>query len=84
MESRGMEIWNVVVQICMPGFTILGFFLVSVKLPQYGVIAGLISEIFWLYGSYRAWKQAKQIGIFINTILATIIFAYGVLNYWYF
>jgi len=68
----------------MPGFTTLGFLLVALKLPQYGVIAGLISEIFWLYASWRAWKEADQIGIFINTILATIIFAYGVLNYWVF
>lgn len=83
MESRAQKIWNGVVQVCMPGFTILGFLLVALKLPQYGVIAGLISEIFWLYASYRAWKEADQVGIFINTILATLIFAYGVVNYWF-
>jgi hypothetical protein len=54
------------------------------KLPQYGVIVGLFSEIFWFYAAWRAWKDAKQIGILINTFLATLIFAYGVLNYWYF
>jgi hypothetical protein len=84
MESRGMKIWNVTVQICMPTFTIASFLLTSMKLPQYGVIAGLFSEIFWFYAAWRAWKGAGQIGILINTFLATIIFAYGVLNYWYF
>ena len=84
MESSTHRSWNIIVQICMPGFTTLGFLLVALKLPQYGVIAGLISEIFWLYASWRAWKEADQIGIFINTVLATIIFAYGILNYWVF
>ncbi len=83
MESRGMRIWNIVVQICLPLFTIGGFFLTALKLPAYGVIAGLISQIFWLYASYRAWKKADQIGVFVNTIVSTLIFAYGVLNYWF-
>ena len=82
-ESRAMRIWNAVVQVCMPLFTIMGFLLVSMKLPQWGVISGLISEIFWLYASWRAWKEAEQIGIFINTVLATLIFIYGVINYWF-
>jgi hypothetical protein len=84
MESRGERIWNVVVQVCLPLFTIGGFLLTSLKLPQYGVIAGLLAQIFWLYASYKALRTAKQVGIFINTICSTVIFAYGVLNYWYF
>jgi hypothetical protein len=84
VESRPHRIWNIIAQIGMPTFTIGSFLLTSMKLPQYGVIAGLISEIFWFYASWRAWKGAGQIGILINTILATLIFAYGVLNYWVF
>jgi uncharacterized membrane protein (UPF0136 family) len=83
MESRAERIWNLIVQVCLPGFTILGFFLTALKLPQYGVIAGLFSEIFWAYASYRAWKEG-QWGIAITTVIATLIFAYGILNYWYF
>lgn len=83
MESRAEKIWNIVVQICLPGFTILGYLLTSLKLPQYGVIAGLVSEIFWAYASYRAWKE-DQWGIALTTVVATLIFAYGILNYWYF
>lgn len=71
-----------IVQVCLPTSTILGFLLISLKLPQYGVIISLISQIFWLYASYKAWKSANQFGIFINTILSTLIFAYGVINYW--
>ncbi len=82
MEPQSPKGWNTIVQVCLPLFMLGSFFLTSLKLPQYGVIAGLIAQIFWLYASYRAWKSANQVGIFINTILSTIIFTYGVINYW--
>ena len=83
MESRGERIWNLVVQICLPAFTILGYALVAVKLPQYGLISGLISEIFWAYASYRALKEG-QWGIAVTTVIITFVFIYGILNYWVF
>ncbi|MDR3571972.1 MAG: hypothetical protein P4L81_07375 [Candidatus Pacebacteria bacterium] len=81
MDQSEQGIWNSIVQVCLPLFTIGGFLLTSLKLPQYGVIAGLISQIFWLYASYRAWRKADQLGIFANTVLSTFIFIYGVINY---
>jgi len=83
MESRGMKIWDLTVQVCLPTFTILGFLLTSLKLPQYGVISGLISQIFWASAAYRAWKEANQWGIVLTSIVATLIFIYGVINYWF-
>ncbi len=73
---------NSLMQIGLVGFTALGFLLTSLKLPQYGVAANLISQIFWLYSSYRAWRRADQIGIFIATICITFILIGGVVNYW--
>ncbi len=73
---------NSLMQIGLVGFTMLGFLLTSFKLPQYGLIANLISEIFWVYSSYKAWKQANQIGIFITTLCISIIVLWGVINYW--
>jgi len=61
----------------------LGFLLTGLKMPEYGLIANLISEIFWLYSSYRAWKEANQIGIFVTTILVTLVLLYGIINYWF-
>ena len=52
------------------------------KLPHYGVAANLVGQIFWLYSSYRAWREADQIGMFILTIGITLILLYGVANYW--
>ncbi len=72
-----------VVQVCLPLFTVLGFALVSFKMPAYGVAVSLFAQIFWLYSSYKSWKTAGQLGIFINTIILTMVFAYGVVNYWF-
>lgn len=73
---------NTLMQVGLVGFTGLGFLLTSLKLPQYGVIANMIAQIFWLYSSYRAWRQADQVGIFIATLLITLILVGGVFNYW--
>jgi hypothetical protein len=74
---------NNIAQIGLVVFSILGYLLTSFKLPQYGLIFALISEIFWLYSSYKAWKKADQIGIFIVTIVITLIILFGVTNYWF-
>lgn len=82
METGGSRVWNTIVQVGLPGLTTASFFLTSAKLPQWGVVVGLAAQIFWLYSSYRAWKEANQLGIFINTIIVTLVLAYGVINYW--
>lgn len=76
--------FNTVAQIALVLFTSLGFLFTALKLPQYGLIFNLISQVFWLYASYKAWKKADQIGVFINTLIITSILIYGVLNYWIF
>lgn len=73
---------NILMQIGLVAFTGLGFLLTSLKLPQYGVVANLVGQVFWLYSSYRAWREADQVGIFITTIGVTLILLYGVANYW--
>jgi len=74
--------FNNFMQAGLIAFTMLGFLLTSLKLPQYGLILNLISEIFWLYSAYKAWKQANQIGIFITTVIITLIIISGIINYW--
>jgi hypothetical protein len=78
-EQRSL---NSFMQVGLVGFTMLGFLLTSLKLPEYGVVANLISEVFWLYSTYKAWKEADQIGMFINTLIVTAILIFGVINYW--
>ncbi len=76
--------WNNIAQVCLVVFTSLGFLFTSLKMPEYGLIFNLISQVFWLYAAYKAWKEAKQIGIFINTLIICAIVLFGVLNYWFF
>lgn len=71
-------------QVLLPFFTIAGFALTALKLPQWGLISNLIAQIFWLPSSYKAWKQAGQIGIFATTTIITLITIVGVANYWLF
>lgn len=75
--------FNTFIQIGLVGFTVIGYLLISMKMPEYGMIFNLISQIFWLYSSYRAWKDANQIGVLITTIIMASIMLYGVVNYWW-
>jgi len=74
--------FNTAMQVGLVFFTMLGFLLTAMKLPQYGLVSNLIAQIFWFYAAYKAWREANQIGILINTFFITLIVAYGVVNYW--
>lgn len=76
------SLFDKITQFALPIFTILGFLLTSLKMPELGLVFNFISQIFWLHASYLAWKKANQIGIFITTIIITLILLYGILNYW--
>jgi len=80
--ARYRPVFDKITNVCLPAFTICGFLLTSLKLPQWGLAANLAAEIFWVYSSYRAWKQANQIGVFISTIIITFILIGGLVNYW--
>lgn len=75
--------WNNTAQVLLVVLTAAGFLLTSLKLPQYGLIFNLISQVFWLYSSYIAWKKADQIGMFIATLFFMVIVLGGVINYWF-
>lgn len=83
MEKDKKSYFNLATQFLLPAFTVLGFALTALKMPEYGLIASLISEVFWLYSGWKAWKEAGQIGIFITTLIITIIVSYGIVNYWF-
>ena len=70
-------------QIILPTLTVTGFLLTGLKKPEIGLVVSLTSQIFWLYTSWQAWKKAKQIGIFITSIIVTVVLLFGVINYWF-
>lgn len=75
--------FNMFIQTGLVVFTIGGYLLTSFKLPQYGLILGLVSQVFWFYSSYKAWKESNQIGIFITTIFMIAVILFGIINYWF-
>lgn len=75
--------FNTFIQFGLIFFTVGGYLLTSFKLPQYGLIFGLISQVFWLYSSYKAWKESNQIGIFITTLFMIAVISFGIFNYWF-
>ncbi|MFO0703305.1 MAG: hypothetical protein U0525_01105 [Patescibacteria group bacterium] len=42
----------------------------------------MLAQPFWVYSSWKAYKEANQIGILVTTILFIIITAGGLINYW--
>ena len=82
-EALVSRVWiDRITNVCLPFFTILGFLLTSLKIPQWGLAANLVAQVFWFYSSYRAWKEANQIGILITTVVITLILLGGLVNYW--
>ena len=69
-------------QFAIPILTLGGQLIISMKLPQWGLIAALLAQPFWLYSSWKSYKQAGQIGILVNTVVFTFITIYGLVNYW--
>ena len=80
---RRLFSFNTFMQAGLVGFTVLGFLLTALKLPQYGLLANLVSQVFWLYSSYKAWKEADQAGIFITTVIIMAVLVCGIVNYWF-
>lgn len=77
------QIWfDKLTQILLPIFTVSGWLLVASKHAKYGFIVNSIGQIFWLYTSYQAYKRAGQVGIFVTTIIMTIVTFYGLFNWW--
>ena len=76
------QLANNVSQFAIPSLTIGAQIATSLKFPQYGLILNLLAQPFWLYSSWKAYKNAGQSGILVTTIIFTIITMMGIINYW--
>ena len=81
--SNQEKVFNIIAQFALPGLTIGAQVATSLKYPQFGLIINLLAQPFWLYSSWKAYKQAGQVGILVTTIIFTIITTMGIINYWY-
>jgi hypothetical protein len=69
-------------QLAIPSLTIGAQFAVALKFPQWGLVINLMAQPFWIYSTWKSYKLAGQFGIFITTIIYSIVTALGVVNYW--
>jgi len=74
--------FNLLSQAALPALTLGGQLAIAMKYPQYGLLLALASQPFWLYSSWKSYKNAGQIGIFINTLVFSVITIFGLVNYW--
>ena len=81
--ENSKSFFNSLSQIALPVFTLGGQLAVSLKYPQYGLILSLIAQPFWLYSSWKAYKEAGQVGLLITTVIFGFIIVGGIINYWF-
>ncbi|MDP2708682.1 MAG: hypothetical protein Q8O93_01345 [bacterium] len=76
------KFFNSVSQLAIPLLTIGGQIVYAFKFPQYGLLLNLAAQPFWIYSSWKAYRNAGQIGILITTVIFTIVTVAGLVNYW--
>ena len=69
-------------QIAIPSFTIFGFVLISIQRPDLGLIFSMIAQPFWLFSTWKSYKEAGQIGLFVTAVIMTAVIGFGIINYW--
>lgn len=77
------KILTILGQAILPTLTIVGQIMVSIKLPEWGLLVSLLAQPFWLYSTWISYKKAGQTGMFINAVIMTVIIAGGAINYWF-
>jgi hypothetical protein len=76
------NLFDLSAQILIPLLTISGQLVIALKLPAWGLVIVLAAQPFWIYSSWKAYKNADQIGLLINSIIFAAVTIFGVLNYW--
>jgi len=74
--------FNTFIQIIIPSFTIISQVAFALKLLDWSLFVNLVGQPFWLYSSWKSYKNANQLGMFITSIIFTIVTLFGVVNYW--
>lgn len=78
------KLFDVIAQFAIPGLTVSTQIAIALKYPQWGLIINMLAQPFWIYSGWKAYKQAGQVGLFVTTIIITIVIGLGIINYWIF
>jgi hypothetical protein len=77
-----IKLFDSIAQFAIPILTVGAQITLSFKYPQYALILNLLAQPFWLYSTWKSYKEVGQIGIFINTVIFTLVTIAGIINYW--
>jgi len=81
--EKNKSLFNTVTQVAIPVLTVGTQIAIALKYPQWGLVINLIAQPFWLYSAWKSYKKAGQIGLFITTVLVTIVISLGIVNYFF-
>lgn len=81
---KNEKMFDTITQIAIPVLTIGAQIIIAFKLPQWALFVMLVAQPFWLYSTWKAYKKAGQIGMFINTVIFSMVTIFGIVNYWVF
>lgn len=82
MPTKKRSPLDIATQFLLPTFTIGANIALAAKYPEWALILNLVVQPLWLYSSWKAYKEAGQIGFLITSIFLTIIMMAGIVNYW--
>ena len=81
--DKNKSLFNMVTQVAIPVLTVGTQIAIALKYPQWGLVINLISQPFWIYSSWKAYKKAGQVGLLVTTIMVTIVICLGIVNYFF-
>ena len=81
--KNNKSLFNTITQVAIPVLTVGTQIAIALKYPQWGLVINLIAQPFWIYSAWKSYKKAGQIGLFITTVLVTIVISLGIVNYFF-
>lgn len=81
--KENKSLFNTITQIAIPVLTVGTQIAIALKYPQWGLVINLISQPFWIYSSWKAYKKAGQVGLLVTTLMVTVVIIFGIINYFF-
>lgn len=81
--KKDKSLFNTITQVAIPVLTVGTQIAIALKYPQWGLVINLISQPFWIYSSWKAYKKAGQVGLLATTLMVTVVIILGIVNYFF-
>ena len=81
--EKNKSFFNTITQIAIPVLTVGTQIAIALKYPQWSLVINLISQPFWIYSSWKAYKKAGQVGLLVTTLMVTVVICLGIFNYFF-